>query len=244
MNNPPRQWSTTWKQNDRQYRLHMIADADSVEASNGPGQEDESQTARRVRYIDVIREGRDLSSTFIAVHEPSIGASSLPIRRVTPLEVSRDAGPNAVALHIESDWGDYLLLSEFDSEATVAGVRFQGTFGLLREAPDGTRTMLTRAVTTMRAGDLGFEHAPSRWGGRVIDANSVQVYSDTTRPKGFPETPEGVTNYVNVGDRWMWTGYPVSDVSDRDVRVERFPLESASHFELPAVQYLTDTKKQ
>jgi hypothetical protein len=110
----------------------MLSACDAVQASNGPGQERWEEQGRRVRYVDALRAGKDLESTFVAVHEPS-GQGGMPVRRVVRLEVPERAGPDAVAVRIESRWGVYRVFSGFRREAEVDGIRFEGTFGIACE---------------------------------------------------------------------------------------------------------------
>jgi hypothetical protein len=231
--NPPDSWQATWSQKDRSYRLHLLSKADAVSASHGPGQETPRQVGRRVRYLDAINQGKDLRSCFVAIHEPSGPDGVMPIKHAERLPVPENAGPDAVALRIESHWGTYLVLSEFDTETQVAGVTFQGKFGVLQATTDGTRCLFSCGASTLMADSFGFTDVPAMWAGRIQRQTANELVTDTALPSGWPETPARVTQYVLVGP----TGYPVKGVAGEHISVERFPLMPATDFSLFSTQY-------
>ncbi len=236
--NPPPSWQAIWRQAGRRYRLHALSPAHAVEISNGPGQETPFQIGRRVRYLDAIRTGQDLDSAFVAIHEPDGPNGAFPISAAERLDVPPEAGPDAVALRITSTWGTYLFLSEFEREAEIAGVRFEGTFGVFCRTPEGGQWMVTvgaRALKTVNG--FGFEGAPASWSGGVVSHTEHELVTDCDRPSGWPETPEGVRAYVLVGPEKTATGYPVQSTDRRRIRVDDFPLQPAERFTLPAVQW-------
>ena len=234
---PPPTWQATWTEPDNQFRVWMLAPADRVEASNGPGQQTREQIGRRVRYLDVIREGADLASTFVAVHEPSGPGNMMPIRKVERLNVPDEAGPDAVAVRIESAWGTYLVLSEFAKPVEVAGARFEGPFGVLCQTPQNKRWLLACGARTLKAGDLGFENATPVWTGKVVKQSEQDFTTDTPRPADWPAATELVKSYVAVQTKDYRTGLPVSRTSDRAITVERFPLPEVGDFSLEHVRF-------
>lgn len=236
----PAAWQATWKQADRAYRLHMLSPAGAVIAAHGPGQESRTQVGRRVRYLDVINQGPDLASTFVAIHEPSSADGTMPIARTERLDVPPAAGPQAVAIRIESRWGTYLVLSEFAAEAPVAGVRFQGTLGIFGQTPQGQRWLLACGATTLKSDRFGFENAPAAWSGRIVQLDEQSLTVDTPRPVNWPAPVAGVSPYVLTGDGKIFTGFAVQATEPRLIKVARFPLSKASRFELPAVQMLEE----
>ena len=46
--------------------LFRTTSAARVEASHGPGRQSRTQLGRRVRYLNAVREGEDMNSTFAA----------------------------------------------------------------------------------------------------------------------------------------------------------------------------------
>jgi hypothetical protein len=135
-------WQATWRESQECYRLRFFSPTDAVRASHGPGQEKVSQAGRRVRYVDAVRKGEELRSTFVALHEPCQPDGAMPLRSATRLELPDVAGPDAVALHIRSQWGDYLVLSQFQKEAEVAGLRFRGCLGIFCGRPEQCEVLL------------------------------------------------------------------------------------------------------
>jgi hypothetical protein len=234
---PPDAWTAQWKERGRRYRLHVLSPADQVQASNGPGQETIAQAGRRLRYLDVIRQGADLSSNFVAIHEPSGPRGAMPIDSARRLDVPARAGFDAVALRIVCRWGTYLILSAFGREAEVEGVRFRGAFGILCEPTRGRRWLLAAgSETLMDADGFGFENAPDKWSGRVAEQSRTHMMSDSPCPRGWPDSPDDVTSYVLM-DR---SGWPVTRVGRRRITVDQFPLQNGRHFHLPATQFVTE----
>ncbi|MSS73752.1 MAG: hypothetical protein EXS64_20025 [Candidatus Latescibacteria bacterium] len=240
---PPSSWQAIWKEKGHRYRLWMLSQVDSVQASDGPGQEDREQPGRRVRYLDAVRTGRDLSSAFVAVHEPGTGI--LPITRAVRLEVPDRAGPDAAALRVESKWGTYLVFSEFRREAEVEGVRFRGKFGILCRTSEGGRWWLTCGATALQSAGFGFENAPASWSGRVVGQTETALTADANRPAGWTSSPQGVTNYVlvktgayaTVQTGPHVTGLPVRSSGRDRILVDRFPLPKVTRFEMLEVRY-------
>jgi hypothetical protein len=267
---PPASWQATWGEKGRSYRLWMLSQAHAVHASHGPGREvwqTMEQVGRRVRYVDAVREGEDLSSAFVVVHEPSGPRVTMPIRGAVRLEVPAEAGPDAVALRIESRWGTYLILSEFSREAGVEGVRFKGKFGVVCRTAKGKCWMLACGASTLkvegrrskvegyhssfalrtshfalpvvrRGEGFGFENAPALWKGRVVSQTAYEIVSNTQRPAGWAALPEGVTSYVLAQTDPYLTGFPVKAVGKNRISVDRFPLPKAKRFEALEVRYL------
>ena len=236
---PPAHWQAIWKEKGRRYRLWMLSPCHEVQASNGPGQETWEQQGRRVRFVDAIRKGKDLASSFVAVHEPSGPRGTMPVKAVVRLDVPRSAGPNAIAVRIDSRWGTYHIFSEFSRQATVEGIRFRGTFGILYTSETGKRWLLTSGARTLSVDGFGFSDGPSSWSGKVVAHTATAVTADTPRPARWPRLPEDVTSHVRVDAGGYTTGFPVRTTGRNRITVDRFPLPRATRFHLPAVRYET-----
>jgi hypothetical protein len=234
---PSSGWQAVWKEKGRSYRLWMLGETDEVWASNGPGQETRTDFGRRVRYVDAIREGEDLTSTFVAVHDPSGTGGSMPVHSVEPLAIPEEAGPDAVAIRIESEWGDYLLLSDFTGESQVGDATFQGKFGLLCATPD-QNWMLASGAGTFQVGGAGFANAVPLSSGPVAEVKGEALVTRPARTYDWPKTPAGCRNYVAVNTGEYWTGLPMALTLRRTIRVDRFPLPPVSEYRLPVVRYL------
>lgn len=232
---PPDAWQATWRERGRAYRLHLLSAADSVIASHGPGMEDFDQAGRRARFVEAVRQGRDVESTFVAIHEPSGPRGRMPIRRATRLDLPDGAGPDAVALRIESSWGVYYVLSEFANETAVDGVRFQGRFGVICTPPTGDAWYMGLGAATLARGDLGFSDAPAAWSGNAKANTATVITTSTKRPADWPALPPDCTNHVIVSGGQFQTGFPVGSVGCNRIGVTRFPLQEVSEFELPAL---------
>lgn len=238
---PADAWQATWREQDAAYRLWMLSPADRVVAANGPGQErwgDPDHVGRRVRYLDVVRESLDapLSSTFVAVHEPAAIGGDLPVQHVERLEVPSHAGPDAVAILIASAWGEFIVFSDFVEPAEVAGVRFQGRFGVIRSVADSPASYLTVGATTLRTSTTGFSKSPALWKGNVVSCEGDQLTTDTPRPPRWPRSAANSSAYVAVRDARFITGYPLRSTTRHTLRTARFTPVAPTSFELLAVR--------
>ena len=236
---PPPAWQAIWSEPKRSYRLRMLSKVDRVEASNGPGQEDRDQMGRRVRYVDAVRAGDGLKSIFVAVHEPSSPSGEWPIRSASRLDVPQKAGPEAVAVKIESDWGTYLVLSHFAARAEVDGVLFAGDFGVLCRTSVGEQWLFAVGAETFQQDALGFSGSSARWSGEVESNTETVLRTTAEKPTDWPPLPENCGNYVLANDGAYDTGFPVEETQRQSVTVRRFPLPKLTSFELPAVRYVS-----
>ena len=239
-NDPPITWQAVWKEKDDRFRVWMLTATDRVEAANGPGQQSRNQIGRRVRYLGAVREGHDLTSTFVAVLEPSGPDGSLPVRTAKRLDVPTEAGPDAVAVRIESEWGTYLILSEFNAPAQVDGTRFEGALGILCTTPNGQRWLLASGARTLKAGTFGFENIAPTWAGKVVQQDEQHFMTDSPRPVDWPTADPDVQSYVAVQTKDFQTGLPVRAMTENGITVDRFPLPEVSAFHLEAVRLMTD----
>lgn len=233
-------WRAVWSEMGRAYRLWMCAAADRVEASHGPGQQTASQIGRRVRYVDAIRQGENVQSTFVAVHEPSGPDGAFAIRHVERLAVPSQAGADAVALRIESAWGEYLLLSEFADQAEVAGVRFRGALAIVHTDTKGKRWLLAQEAATCRAGSFGFEGATPVWKGSITKHTAQEMVTDVPRPADWQNVHGDAVSYVIATTADGVTGFPVRHMDAERIEVERFPLPEVSAFALPNTRTLAE----
>lgn len=238
VDDPPAAWRATWKERDRSYRVWVLSPADRVEASNGPGQETRDQAGRRVRYLDAIREGEDLESTFVVLHEPSGRDQMMPILRAERLDVPAEAGPDAVGVRIESSWGTYVVLSGFAQAAEVEGIRFNGAFGILKRNTQGTQWLMASEAATLTTNGFGFSDVTPAWSGEILNRTKTSFTTSTPRPADWQATPDDVTTYVLVGDSKQSVGLPVRDITENAIQIERFPMPPAQRFHLGNVRLL------
>lgn len=237
--NPPKSWTAMWREQGYRYRLHFLGQVHAVEASNGPGQQSQLQVGRRVRYLDAVNKGQGGRSTFVAVHEPWGGDDEMPVISAERLETPVEAGPDAVALRLHTRWGDYLILNEFDAEASVDGVRFRGRFGVFGVTPQGQRWLMSCAASTMETDGFGFSDEAAAWSGRITNSDPEMIETSNPRPKGWREAAHGTTAWVRIGQDGVFTGYPVKETENQKVFVKDFMMQPGVDFEVPAVRYLT-----
>ncbi|MCK5802121.1 MAG: heparinase II/III family protein [Lentisphaeria bacterium] len=238
----PATWQATWKQAGAAYRLWMLADIDEVAASNGPGQETRRQVGRRVRYVDAIRKGENLASTFVAIHEPSRADGEMIIQAAERLVVPEQAGPRAVALRVASKWGAIWILVAFDNEIEIDGIRFQGEFGVFCERSESSYWLMGAAARTLERAGSGYADLPAIWRGKATENTSSIIRADTPRPTPWPEQLAGCSSTIRLHDGTHHTGFPVDATTSDTITVTRFPLPEVSEFELPAVRYISVEK--
>ncbi len=234
---PPDHWQAIWQEAERRYRLWMLTPSDRVHAANGPGQRTLNDAGRRVRYVDAVREKPNSGSVFVAVHEPGNAEGTMAIKNVRRLDVPSGAGPDAVALAIDSEWGRYLLFSEFDKTVEVEGVRFGGYFGLLCETQNDASWMCSLGATTAQKDKFGFSGKTARWEGEVESNTGSEIRPRTRKPSDWPELPPGCRPYVTAFTGEYWTGFPVDNVEEDRIRVGRFLLPGVNRFEFKAFRY-------
>ena len=234
----PPAWQACWRQAGRHYRLWMLNPVQRVEASNGPAQRGREDCGRRAWYVDAVREGAELASTFVAIHEPSGSGGTMPIQAARLLEVPAPAGPDAVALDIDTMWGRYHVFSAFEVEAEIDGVRFQGDFGLLCSSPEGSTWAVGVGAQTLETGDFGFAGAPACWQGAVTEHTANVIRMSAPRPANWPALDPRCQAYVTVTTDKAETCFPVLQTDAQSITTGRFPLPELAHGILPALHYI------
>ena len=236
---PPAAWQATWRDANHAYRLWMLSQVSRVEASNGPGQETRDDAGRRVRYVDAVRERADLESTFVAVHEPMDGIDTPRVRGAELLEVPSGAGPEAVALRIDTAWGSYLVLTAFETAQSVENVSFEGDIGIMYTS-DAKAWLWTLGATRIDADGMGFTDATPHWTGEIGEVTGQRLAASSPRPEDWPEHTESATVYVRVKTGDSWTGLPVASAQEDAIEIGRFPVTpGATAFDLPAWRIVT-----
>ncbi|NQT18946.1 MAG: hypothetical protein HQ592_04515, partial [Planctomycetes bacterium] len=219
--------------------LWMLTDVDEVAAANGPGQETTRQVGRRVRYVDAIRKGESLTSTFVAIHEPSCADGTMVIQSAERLVVPAPAGPRAVAMRIAARWGTLWILVAFDKEVEIAGIRFQGEFGVFCQRSESSYWLMGAEARTLERGGAGFVDLPAVWRGKASENTTSVIRTDVSRPTPWTEQLPWCSSYVRLHDGTHYTGFPVDATTPNTITVRRFPLPKVTEFELPAVRYVS-----
>ncbi|MCF6286803.1 MAG: heparinase II/III-family protein, partial [Candidatus Hydrogenedentes bacterium] len=225
-------WQATWQEKNAAYRLWMASPIDRVEASNGPGQRTHGESGRRVRYVDAVRMGDALKSTFVAVHEPRSDAGN-DITSVKRLAV--DAGPAAVALKIDPGEGADIALNNFDTFQEVAGIGFQGSFALIHRPQDGPTRYLAVGATTLRIDGKECASGTPVWRSAATTVASSQLNAETPLGTDWSIAGDGVQAYARIQSAGDWTGISIESVNaDGTVMAARFPLPEVTQVEVPA----------
>ncbi|MFP4500722.1 MAG: heparinase II/III family protein [Candidatus Hydrogenedentota bacterium] len=228
---PEGPWKATWRDAEGAYSLCMLSPCDTVAAANGPGQRGRKDPGRRVRYVDAIREGEELESTFMAVHTP--GGAGLQTKRLD----AAAGGPRAMAVRVDAGDSRYLLLHDFETPAVVAGVRFQGTLAVLEMSGGATVRCMTVGAATLEAGQYAFENQVAAISGPADHRDDhALVFEDA--PGAWPVVEDACTAYARVDTGNRVTGYPVASLSDGGVvAITGYPLGEVASAALPAVRY-------
>jgi hypothetical protein len=227
-------WNATWTEPTQAQRLWMLGNADRVEASNGPGQRTLNEAGRRVRYVDAVREGKNLRSLFVAVHAPSTPGTpdfALNVERV-PLPDS--AGENAVALRCAIN-GCATYYALFDAKETVEvdDIRMRGDFLLAAIKEGQLSNALASGTELVQFKDSPAIETPATWRGKITGRKIDRILVNTKKPAKFPALHEDVQSYVRVGD----TGLPVSGLGQQHIEITKYPIPEGADFELPALWY-------
>ena len=237
---PPAAWQASWEQSGKAYRFWCLSPAHQVVASNGPGQEYRDVPGRRVRVLDVVRQGTGVQSIFVGLHEPSVNGALTSIQSARKLNVPVGAGPDAVAIEVVTVWGTYLIFSEFAAEAQVGGVRFAGKFGI-HYTPVGASAVpwaVACGASTLKAGDLGFENRTAMWSDTIATHTTQRIVAGAGRPADWPRQVAGARTWLLVNDGEYETGFPVLEDDAQSVTVDRFPLPAGTKttFKVPALR--------
>ena len=238
----PATWHGTWKQAGVAYRLWMLTDVEEVTAANGPGQETPRQAGRRVRYVDAIRKGDDLTSTFVAIHEPSCADGTMVIQAAERLVVPEQAGPRALGVRIAAKWGTLWVLVAFENEVEIDGLRFQGEFGVFCERSESSYWLMAVEARTLERNGAGYADLPDVWRGKAAESTTSVITTDAPRPTPWTEQLPWCSSYVRLHDGTHHTGFPVHATTPNTITVTRFPLPKVTEFELPAVRFASVEK--
>jgi hypothetical protein len=194
--------------------------------------------------VDAVRTGEALQSTFVAVHEPGGPEGAPGIRDVARLEVPAQAGPDAVAVRIDSAWGIYYVFNAFETEATVDGIRFQGVFGVVYQKDAELEWLFGLGASTLANGELGFAGQTAQWSSAVAGNTDYGIDAATPAPEGWPAAPGEIANYVVVHDGAHWTGFPIAEAAGNTLRVRRFALPEVNEFVVHALRVVTQEENQ
>ena len=235
---PQGPWQATWQEKRGASRLWMTSAVDGVEASNGPGQRTHGESGRRVRYVDAIRRGEALRSTFATVWESRSGGTAFPCQSVTPIPT--DAAPDAVALKIETGSGTWYVLNNAASPIEVEGIRFQGTFALVRRSPDGRVEALAVAAAHLAIDERVLSVGATCWQSAAARLSDSTFEAADSAPADWHYAPGAAQAYAKVRIGGDWTAFPVESLSGRTLSVGRFPLPAIESMEVPAFVYLKD----
>jgi hypothetical protein len=248
-NKPPGAWQAEWRQIDRSYRLWMVTPLSKIIVSTGPGQERQHQIGRRVRYLQAIREGENLKSSFVAIHEPSGVNDKNPVLDVLPFDLPKHCGDDAIALKIQTIWGLYYLFSEFAKEFEIEGIKFEGTFGIFCRSFEREDWIFALGAKTLQRSKFGIRGKANYWIGSTYGNDNYSMQTDVKRPDNWTKTPADCVQYVTVSqivhsDNYRYklplikTAYPLAKTTESTIAVRRFPLQNVKSFILPALDYL------
>jgi hypothetical protein len=233
---PGSPWQATWSDASGAYRLWLLSPCDRVEASNGPGQRSLKEPGRRVRYVDAVREGDNLTSAFVAVHEPSDDLNTMPVTAAELVAVP-EAGARAVALTLSTAFGDFLVLHDFDNRAEVDGLSFHGVFAVIQRS-DGRVTQWMTAGARELAGDGVAWNEARPVVSAPVQENSADAIVPANAPEvAWPAIAAPAQAYVRAKVNGTWTGFPVAAVDGERIITKDYPLPAVEEVALMAVGY-------
>ena len=218
--NPPPSWRAVWSDARRSYRLWMLSPVDRVQAGHGPGQETWEEAGRRVRCVEAIREGDDVESVFVAVHDPAGVVTSAEIVETIP-----HTDPNAVVVQITSEWGTYLVFSDCADEVETDRARFAGAFGALCIPLIGPRWYLASGARTLMTVDgFGFDNGMPEFESVARRDGYDRIALETAIPREQHPVPDDVKHYVAIETDTLATGLPIARMDERTITVDTFPV--------------------
>jgi hypothetical protein len=187
-----------------------------------------------VRYVDAVREGETIESTFVAVHESGPSQETLPIESADLIAVP-EAGPRAVALRIITAFGDYLVLNDFDQPAEVDGVRFQGVFGMAQRQEPALASWMTVGASTFSSGDTHIDDPHPVLSAGIKEHDTTHIVPNSDRP--LPHIDSNTEAYVRAKINGAWTGFPIASRDETSITTKDYPLPTIEQIELLAVRY-------
>ncbi len=232
-------WRAIWSEEGRAFRFWNLSEADEATASNAPGQRSLEEAGRRVRYLDVTRKGEKLESVFVGIHEPTDNTGEFFIREVEQLPVSSDAGQDAVALRIDTDWGNYTVFNEFENATEVSGFTFKGKLGIYFDSEASQDWILATSAETFLSSDrsIGFENRIPSVLVEVESADEGRIVSGNPLPDSLRDCPDTFQNYFLANDGEFDTGFPIKNYSGDSINIDRFPLPPLKEGTLPNLVY-------
>ena len=163
-------------------RLHGLTPCDEVALATG----DSPRKFQCPRYLLQSRLGQDLRSQFVNVLEPYDRTPF--VERVRPLAVEHGADPQAVAavaVELVDGRTDILISCERSTEVTAeGGIRFNGTFGMIRVAGGEVEAMRMVGGTLLSCEGAKLTADQAAWRGKVarVDASDAEGNRVTLDP--------------------------------------------------------------
>lgn len=208
-------WQATWREDGAAYRLWMLTPDTTVEASNGPGQRTHEEIGRRVRYVDTVRRGTDLSSGYIAIHE-SRSNSEFPI-------LAAKSEQQDTRIMIDTEGASFTLLNTTPGPVTLDGVTFDGDFALIRRGAPGREIF---AVGVQQLAVDGAELVPGggTWSTAATRRDGETLVANSDPPAGWGDLTGDARTWAHVMTEEGETAFPVASVEGRMIRLDRFPV--------------------
>lgn len=233
-------WHVTWQQDSGASRLWMDGPLSAVEASNGPGQRIHEESGRRVRYVDAIRRGESLKSTFVGVWESRSANAAFPVLTVT--RAPQESAPDAVVLKVETTNGTYYALNNAETPINIDGIEFQGTFALVHRDEDGRAEILAVAANTLIVDGRPITGGAPLWRSAATRTSESTFEATDAAPDDWSFAPGTARAYGKVSVNGDWTAFPIETITERSIKVTRFPMQAIEAMEIPAVFYSIDKK--
>ncbi len=172
-------------------RVHALTACDEVALASGQPPQNRSSNPKSLRYLIQSRLGDNLESQFVSVLEPYDRTPF--IKSVRRLKVEGAADPNsavAVAVDLADGRTDIIINSEQPASLTIeGGIRFDGTYGLVRLSNGRPQTLRLVGGTLLQAGDLKVASAVAAYTGvvKAVDAGDPadnRVVLEPALPQG------------------------------------------------------------
>ena len=154
-------------------RLHALTPCDEVALATG----DSPRRLQRPKYLIQSRLGEDVQSQFVNVLEPY---DTHPfVCGVQMLTIQSDKGADgavAVAVDLADGRRDILISCEQEMDVTVeGGIRFNGTFGMIRLVDGKVHLMRMVGGTLLAYGETELTAGQAAWCGRVVGVDASQA---------------------------------------------------------------------
>ena len=256
--------TVTWREKGKAHRMTLATQwMWTVEAANGPGQRSLQEAGRRVHYVDILRDKKEMEnqgnrSTFCTIHEGTTQDGTFPIVEIQGVAAPSFKIPSAF-LNIRTEEAQFSIHNIHPEVVwPEKDAHFSGDFIVVKDSTNGQIEFMTlganhlhwegKAIIPTVTQDHRRNSEPypdkqvtnplSTWSGIITRIDEYTLEVETPAPEKFTPPTDDIQAYVRIKTPDGWTSFPVKSIDGQRITVDRFPLpENIEAMELPSVTY-------